>query len=186
MVYDIKLLKSHPDKLLLEHIQGVRNNTKKLTKSPFAELVAIFHDLGKINPNFQAKLKNLRTENGYANHAYLSAYAFFCAFCCNKNNYNALKQFLNVSELTQNDLIALIVIIAKHHGNLPDFTPCDYSGTGASILSKDENILLFKFINQLSELPIYDFINCFISIDDFKKLFFNHETQQGYLKKNNF
>ena len=57
MVPDIKLLKSHPDKLLLKHVQGVIDNTKKLTNSRFAELVAIFHDLGKINPNFQAKLE---------------------------------------------------------------------------------------------------------------------------------
>lgn len=186
MVSDITLLKSHPDKPLLKHVQGVIDNTKKLTNSRFAELVAIFHDLGKINPNFQDKLDPLKAASGYANHAYLSAYSFFCAFCCNKKNANALKQFLDVSELTQNDLIALSVIIAKHHGNLPDFTPVDYNGTGASILSKDENYALFKFLEREQELPTYDFANHFIPIDDFREFLLNPRMQQGYSEKFTF
>ncbi|MBG0782206.1 MAG: CRISPR-associated helicase Cas3' [Bacteroidales bacterium] len=186
MVSDITLLKSHPDKLLLKHVQGVIDNTKKLTNSRFAELVAIFHDLGKINPNFQDKLDLLKAASGYANHAYLSAYAFFCAFCCNKKNADALKQFLDVNELTQNDLIALSVIIAKHHGNLPDFTPVDYNGTGASILSKDENYALFKFLEREQELPTYDFANHFIPIDDFREFLLNPRMQQVYSEKFTF
>jgi CRISPR-associated endonuclease/helicase Cas3 len=183
MVPDIALLKSHPDKRLLEHVQGVINNTKKLTNSRFAELVAIFHDLGKINPNFQNKLDPQKAVNGYANHAYLSAYAFFCAFCCNRNNLNALKQFLKVDELTQNDLIALTIAIAKHHGNLPDFTPADYSGTGSSILSKDENYALFRFLEKEQILPICDYVNSFISVEDFQQFLLNSKIQQGYSDK---
>ncbi len=186
MVPDITLLKSHPDKLLLDHVQGVIDNTKKLTNSRFAELVAIFHDLGKINPNFQNKLDPQKIASGYANHAYLSAYVFFCAFCCNRNNINVLKQFLKVDELSQNDLIALTVSIAKHHGNLPDFTPADYNGTGASILSKDENFALFKFIEKEQELPTYDFANHFISIDDFREFLLNPKVQQVYSEKFTF
>jgi CRISPR-associated endonuclease/helicase Cas3 len=183
MVFNLENLKSHPDKYLLEHIEGVRNNTKKLTNSCFAELVAIFHDLGKVNPNFQDKLDPQKTSKGYANHAYLSAYVFFCAFCCNKNNLNALKKFLKVNELTRNDLIAITVAIAKHHGNLPDFTPTDYNGIGANILSKDENFSLFKFIEREQKLPIYDFVNHFIPIEDFHELMFNSRIQQGYYEK---
>ncbi len=183
MVSDITLLKSHPDKLLLKHVQGVIDNTKKLTNSRFAELVAIFHDLGKINPNFQDKLDTQKAACGYANHAYLSAYVFFCVFCCNKKNADALKQFLDVNELTQNDIIALSVIIAKHHGNLPDFSPADYNGSGASILSKDENYALFKFLEKEQELPFYNFVNHFIQIDDFRELLLNPRIKQGYTEK---
>lgn len=186
MVSDITLLKSHPGKPLLKHVQGVIDNTKKLTNSRFAELVAIFHDLGKINPNFQDKLDPLKAASGYANHAYLSAYAFFCAFCCNKKNADALKQFLDVSELTQNDLIALSVIIAKHHGNLPDFTPEDYNGTGASILSKDQNFALFKFLKEEQEMPFYDFIKHFVPIEDFREFILNPRIQQVYSEKFSF
>lgn len=180
---DIEMLKSHPDKPLLKHIKGVRDNTKKLTNSRFAELVAIFHDLGKINPNFQDKLDPQKTVSGYANHAYLSAFAFFCAFCFNRNNINALKQFLEVDELTQNDLIALTVSIAKHHGNLPDFTPADNNGTGASILSKDENFAMFKLFEEKQDLPTYEYANHFIPISDFRELLLNPKIQQGYSEK---
>jgi CRISPR-associated endonuclease/helicase Cas3 len=180
---DIEMLKSHPDKLLLKHIQGVRDNTKKLTNSRFAELVAIFHDLGKMNPNFQNKLEPQKTVCGYANHAYLSAYAFFCSFCCSSKNVDALKQFLEVDDLTQNDLIALTVAMAKHHGNLPDFTPDDYNGTGASILSKDEIYALFKFLENDQGLPLYEYVNHFIPVEDFQQFLLNTRIQQGYSEK---
>jgi len=180
MVPDINTLRSHPDKFLLTHIKGVKENTKKLTNFKIAELVALFHDLGKTNPNFQDKLEPDSTVNGYANHSYLSAYAFFCAFGCSKQNLEALKQFLKVDEFNQNDLIALTVLIAKHHGNLPDFSPTDHSGTGASILSKDENSALFNFLNQVKDLPVYEFVNHFISTDDFRHFLTIPKVQQGY------
>ncbi len=182
MVPNLEVFKSHPDKPLLVHVQGVIDNTKKLTSSRFAELVAIFHDLGKMNPNFQKKLDPKEKANGYANHAYLSAYVFFCTFCCNRRNLDALKQFLEVDDLTRNDLIALTVIIAKHHGNLPDFSPCDYNQIGGSILSKDENYNLFKFLEKEQGLPLYEYVNSFIPIDDFCHFLLNPEVQHGYIE----
>ncbi|MDD2634927.1 MAG: CRISPR-associated helicase Cas3' [Bacteroidales bacterium] len=180
MVSNINGLHSHPDKLLLKHIQGVRENTKKLTNSKIAELVAIFHDLGKINPNFQDKLDSDKIVNGYANHSYLSAYVFFCAFGSSKQNQKVLTKFLGINALSHNDLIALTVLIAKHHGNLPDFSPKDYTGTGASILSKDENSALYQFLNHEKNLPVYEFINYFINIDDFRQVLTLPKVQQGY------
>lgn len=186
MVSDINALRSHPEKLLLTHVQGVIDNTKKLTNSLFAVLVAVFHDLGKINPNFQNKLDPEKNVNGYANHSYLSAYAFFCAFCSSKHNTEALKQYLQVETLSQNDIIALSVLIAKHHGNLPDFSPVDYTGTGASIISKVENVALYKFINHETNLPIYEFVNHFIKIDDFRQFLLLEKVQKGYSEKFKF
>lgn len=185
MVSDIRELKSHPDKFLLDHIQGVRDNTKKLTNSRLAELVAVFHDLGKINPNFQDKLDPFRTVNGYSNHAYISAYIFFCAFCCSRKNTEELKTFLGVEELTKNDIIALTVIIAKHHGNLPDFSPnCGKDEAYATILSKSENYALFKFLEKESYLPSFEFANHFFQeIEDFSHLLSNPEVQKTYTEK---
>lgn len=184
MVSDIKELKSHPDKLLLDHIQGVRDNTKKLTNSRLAELVAIFHDLGKINPNFQDKLDPLKIVSGYSNHAYISAYIFFCTFCCSRKNREQLKQFLEVNELIDNDIIALTVIIAKHHGNLPNFTPTDYDGAGTNILSKSENYALFEFLKKELDLPSFAFANHFFpKIEDFKHFIPNSEVQRTYTEK---
>lgn len=181
MVPDINSLRSHPDKLLLKHIEGVRDNTKKLTNSRLAELVALFHDLGKINPNFQNKLDPEKVVIGYANHAYFSAYAFFCAFGCSKQNMNALKQFLEVDTFSQNDLIALTVSMAKHHGNLPDFTPkCRENEAFASILSKDENSALYNFIEVEKDLPTYEFVNHFIGIDNFQEILTNSKVQRGF------
>lgn len=180
MVSDINTLRSHPDKFLLTHIEGVIENTKKLTNSKIAELVAVFHDLGKINPNFQSKLEPDKLVTGYANHSYLSAYAFYCAFG-SKQNRKALIEFLEIELLSDNDMIALIILIAKHHGNLPDFTPrCRENEAFASILSKDENSVLYQFINREKDLPIYEFVNHFISIDDFQQFLTAPNVQRGY------
>ena len=74
---DITAYKSHPDKSLIEHINGVVKNVSSRTDSIIAETAAVFHDLGKMNPNFQAKLEG-KTSQGYSNHSLLSAYAFLC------------------------------------------------------------------------------------------------------------
>jgi len=184
MVSDINTLRSHPDKLLLTHVQGVRDNTKKLTNSKIAELVALFHDMGKINPNFQNKLDPDKNVIGYANHSYLSAYAFFCAFGCSRQNMDSLKRYLKVDDFTQNDLIALTVSIAKHHGNLPDFSPrCGENEAFASILSKDENSALHQFLNMEKDLLVYEFINHFISVDDFRQFLTAQNVQIGYAER---
>ena len=43
MVVDINKLKSHPNKTLLTHVNGVINGTKVLTDLKMAEFAAIFH-----------------------------------------------------------------------------------------------------------------------------------------------
>src|SRR5215470_13591434 len=75
---------SHPTKPLERHLVGVARKVLRRTEDlptslnlKIAEVAAIFHDLGKINPNFQAKLNNIRPK-GYSGHSYLSAYALFC------------------------------------------------------------------------------------------------------------
>ena len=177
------MLLSHPGKPLLKHIEGVRENTKKLTDSCIAELVAIFHDLGKINPNFQDKFNPDKVGSGYANHAYLSAYVFLCTFCCSKKNQDVLKQFLGVDTLTGNDLIAMAVSIAKHHGNLPDFSPRDNFGAGASILSKEENYALFQFLEKEQNLPTYEFVKEFFPIEDFRQFLLDHKVKKVYYEQ---
>jgi CRISPR-associated endonuclease Cas3-HD len=176
---DLKILKSHPGKLLLDHIQGVRGNVKKLTNSRIAELVAIFHDLGKMNPNFQIKL-NTGYDKGYTNHSYLSAYAFFCAFTSSDRNVSELQKFLAVEKITKNDLIALIVLIAKHHGDIPDFSPIADLGTNVNILSSNENHALFAFLANYSDMPICDFVNNFLQVEDFLQVVTNRNAQQYF------
>lgn len=149
---DIKEIKSHPDKELSVHLNGVRTNVSQLAGSRKAELAAIWHDLGKCNPNFQAKIAGDQV-SGYDKHSYLSAFALFCAIgCCKKVKSKAFEQFFDVSKLTSNEIIALITIVAKHHGNLPDFMP-----TGnRTILNSDELTDLYSFLDansiQLNEV----------------------------------
>lgn len=163
---DVNILKSHPDKLLFTHVEGVLENVKKLTSqlsvSKIAELAAVFHDLGKINPYFQQKLLCGKS-NGYNHHAYFSAFVFY-AFCVDKYSRESINNFLG-KEITQSDLIALLVIIAKHHGNLPDFRPVGNLEAEPYIISKDEIISLFNFLNNNTEtLPIDGFISHFTEI----------------------
>lgn len=180
MVPDINTLRSHPEKFLLTHIEGVKENTKKLTNSKIAELVAIFHDLGKINPNFQDKLDPQRRINGYANHAYLSAFVFFCAFGPQKFR-ERLTEFLDGESFSDNDLIALTVLLAKHHGNLPDLSPrCDKDEAFASILSKDENLALFKFLNEEKNIAAYEYVNHFIKVNEFQAFLTDTRVQQSF------
>lgn len=136
MDIDLKEINSHPDKPLPKHIGGVLEKVQRRTADlpatlnlKLAEIAALFHDLGKINPNFQRKLKGEKNV-GYSSHAYLSAYGFAC-FCA--ANRNKLAAWTKRSE----QFFALLAIIARHHGNLPDFDE--------KILNSDETKRLADF-----------------------------------------
>ncbi|KAF0141731.1 MAG: CRISPR-associated helicase Cas3 [Stygiobacter sp.] len=140
---DLSKYKSHPDKQLLVHAANVTAGIKRRTSSKIAELSAVFHDIGKMNPNFQKKLLNEKT-NGYANHAYLSAYAFL-SFCA-ANMSSVLKE-LNGD---QSAIRVITAIVAHHHGDLPNME---------KILSRDEMLRLKSFLEKEIEFPIQDFLN---------------------------
>lgn len=164
---DITAYKSHPDKTLVKHIEGVVKNVNSRTDSKIAETAAVFHDLGKINPNFQAKLEG-KTPKGYSNHSLLSAYAFYCMVLADKDK-----------KLSPNEIIGLIVLIAKHHGNLPDFCP---SGNDGYILSRNEIKDLFPFLKNI-DLPIYDYVNHFYQVSDFSNFIKDERVQKCFLER---
>ena len=117
---DISAVRSHPDKLLKDHLRGVGDNVRRLTDSALAELVAVWHDVGKCNPNFQTMLSG-KESSGYTNHSYLSAYTLY-----NKCLQSAQSKYLATDFPAihdNNDLLAAVIIIAKHHGDLPDLSP---------------------------------------------------------------
>lgn len=174
MVLDINEILSHPGKPLIQHINGVRNNVQQLTNSRKAELVAVFHDLGKISPNFQLKVKK-ETVNEYSNHAYLSAYLFVIAL---SKNLNVFKEFLEIKEWNPNDIVALTTLIAKHHGNLPDFSAKDHFGSGVAILSKEEVCALFQFLDKKNNIFVEEIINRIIDFENIHIDFLNTETQR--------
>ena len=189
MVVDIKTIKSHPDKFLITqdngekgHVDGVIENVKKLTSSKWAELVAIFHDLGKINPNFSNKLVNSNILGNYANHSYMSAFAFFVAFATKHGNREKLRQWLNQEAISGLEIIASAVIIAKHHGNLPNLKPEKSDSEDiARILFKDENNLLFNFLTLNNNLPIDNYSKHYLPfLEDFQDKLLDNKIQNRY------
>lgn len=189
---DVALLKSHPSKLLFDHVNGVIEKTNKLTEgigvAGLAQLAAIFHDLGKINPNFQSKL-NTRKSSGYSNHAYFSAYVLYC-LCLDKSNREIIKECLGGKENIQNELMALVVILAKHHGHLPDFCPQGNLEVEPYILNKGEIKNLHCFIDaELDELPIVEFVKAFGQFsraNDFTDCLKDKMVQFNFSEKFNF
>jgi len=115
-----------------------------------AEIAAVFHDLGKINPNFQEKLKPLEErknkELGYSSHAYLSAFVWFCFF--GQNREKLVEWFGENAVLNLHNVAAML---ARHHGNLPDFE--------SGIFNQTEANRLCEFLTEHAEdLPISDFL----------------------------
>lgn len=152
--------KSHPDKTLEVHILGVLEKMKRNCNFPMAEIAVLFHDLGKINPNFQEKLKpeNIGLYLGYTNHSYLSVYAFICYL---QKNEVDLKLILGEHFIVK--VKCIVAIIAKHHGNLPDFD---------TILSIEQIEKVEEFVKTEPILPMSTFYS--------EKLKQNHNTFEIY------
>lgn len=138
MGFDLNKCYSHPGKLLKAHLENVALLSKRFTSSDAAELVSLFHDIGKVNPNFQDKLNGLCPKE-YDHHAYLSAYAFFMFLIKNPDMFKVPHGFNS-----NNFLISLITIVAKHHGDLPDMM----SNGDNSILSSYEVSNLYAFLDK--------------------------------------
>lgn len=148
MVHDLKF-ESHPGKLLEEHIWGVHKGTLQSSSLPIAGLAALFHDLGKINPNFQNKLYGKST--GYANHSYLSVIGWVNYALVNMKKLITDYGLKNQEEYSL-FLLQIAVLIGKHHQNLPNF---EYAITGS-----EELIRATEFAKEnMQHLPINEFLN---------------------------
>lgn len=171
MVVNISDYKSHPHKELTDHTQGVMDNVKQLTSSKLAALAALFHDLGKLNPNFQDKLFN-KPVYGYSSHAFLSSFGLLCFYT---KNQAWLKKELGEEDFPYY-FLSLLVIVAKHHGNLPDFE-LPFGGEESKECNK-----LFKFIHKNSSLPVTEFIRFFEPTITEYSLIKEVKVQENYAK----
>lgn len=167
MDIDIKEYKSHSGKFLQDHLNGVVQKVKKRTLNlpttlnlKLAEIAALFHDVGKLNPNFQPKLSGEKA-NGYSSHAYLSAYAFWC-FC--SVNQNLFENWTTRRE----QLFSLLAMIARHHGNLPNFE--DF------ILNQNETKNLSDFLKEKPYLPVSEFLHSFRGYEQFQEIIEKHNS----------
>lgn len=150
MGVDMRIYKSHPDKLLSDHLRGVVEGTRQRTSSKAAEIASLFHDLGKINPNFQHRLQGERN-TGYSSHAYLSALAWL--YYCHANA-KSLKDLIGIDPQTDSSFIfSIAAMIARHHGNLPNLEKDGF-------FSEREQKRLRDFLVQSAtdDLPISEFL----------------------------
>lgn len=157
---------SHPDKELTEHLQGVLFGVKKRTASKIAELLAIFHDIGKLNPHFQEKLKNGKSE-GYSNHAYLSGYIFL-RYCY--ANLNSFRKYV-ANDSAELWLAALLTIIVSHHKDLPDFP---------LILKESERNDLVSFLKKVKEIPASSYLQSILTHTPYKV---THEYAEQFINE---
>lgn len=153
MGFDLNKYYSHPGKLLKVHLENVVLSSKRFTSFRAAKLVSLFHDIGKVNPNFQKKLDGL-CPKGYDHHAYLSAYIFFLSLIRNSSIYQIPQGFNQ-----RNYLTSLITVVAKHHGDLPNMMP----NNGNSILSDYEVVNLYAFLDK-TDIPLDEIISELIEL----------------------
>ena len=179
-MHDIAKIKSHPNKLLIDHIHGVVDNVRQLTDFKPVSLVALWHDVGKINDNFQKKIEGEQV-GGYSSHSYLSAYALYCALLNAKKSDDAYLESFFSTVVDNNIRLAIVTIIAKHHGDLPDFCPYE----DAYILNKEEISKLFDFL-QHSDIPLERFIDRFCQTNGFSKLMKDAKVQISFKERLTF
>ena len=157
----IEKYRSHPNKLLFYHLKGVAEKARRHSDSKAVELACLFHDLGKINPNFQNKLNGKKT--GYDNHAYLSAFAWLL-FCQKNTDY--LKQTFG-EDISQ--IFSVATIVAKHHSNLPDMEK--------GFFADDPSKNMLEYISSKPELPISDFLQTIIPHQSFTFVISEQESK---------
>ncbi len=145
---------SHPDKLLSDHLRGVMEGAQRRTPLRAAQIAALFHDLGKINPNFQIKLRGEK-KVGYSSHAYLSALGWLC-FC--GANKESLKELMGDDPAL---VFSIAAMIARHHGNLPNLEE--------GFFKEREQKALREFLEEISskDLPISDFLQALLEHNSF-------------------
>lgn len=139
-------IKSHPDKLLHDHLKGVAEKARRRWDSKIVEIVSLFHDLGKINSNFQNKLEGNKI--GYDNHSYPSAFSWLLFLQSNRTLFESW--FGRNIEV----IFSVATIIAKHHGNLPDME------NGFFAEEPREN--LKKYLLSKPDLPISEFLQALL------------------------
>ena len=163
MDVDLTQYYSHPKKYLHVHIDGVIAKAEKRVAlladekiERLTRLAVIFHDLGKLNKGFQAKLKPHEKNIGYSSHAYLSALAWLC--------FERENQQLSAEwQLTRADVGIIAAAVARHHGNLPDLktqTARIFNNQSKSSIDPTEQLKRFLSKTPDEKLPLSDYLRC--------------------------
>ncbi|MEM5819983.1 MAG: CRISPR-associated endonuclease Cas3'' [Candidatus Aenigmatarchaeota archaeon] len=178
-------LKSHPNKLLRDHLENVAKLSTDIVNSKYidnkelfskvAYLIGISHDFGKATTFFQKMLeKDEKTK--YANHAFLSAIFGYYITKNYLSNINKIKDFWYIP-------VIVWIVINKHHGDLKNIGERngeiskleDYSEI-TDLVKQVKNIIeknleeVERIYNDLlKELKFQEFINIFNNQYDIQK-----------------
>lgn len=160
-------LYSHPDKILIEHLQKVGNlcqenlNLKKLNIEEYIDfdilkdisyLIGVTHDFGKVTIYFQEYLKEkdeskkLEMKNrAEIHHSFISALF----------TYYVVKKYLLTKELLSKKYYCYLPVISflvvkRHHGNLDDaLDEVILDSIDDKILEKQVNTIDFEIVNNI-------------------------------------
>jgi len=152
--------KSHPTKLLIDHTRGVLSNCDL---DDLKLLAASFHDVGKMNDNFQRKIVGLPFD-GYSNHSYISSYYLINAFVNNKDEIEGRFKFINDNNY-ESILIILINIIVGHHGYLRNIDELFNQEEWDKMVSYLKTINMTEHVNTFFE-DNFDLLNCKLNFVD--------------------
>jgi len=181
-------LKSHPNKLLEEHLKEVGELSKEIVETKnirnkqflaeVAYLIGIAHDFGKATTFFQNKIHS-DEKTQYAKHSCISS--LFCYYLIQRYFPNENYRFR----------IYGWIVVRRHHGNLRKIHPTEYNmcinRSEKEILKKQiENLLtkrehLNKIYRKLLNNPQADQL-----IDEFFNELRSENTMDKFLKKIKF
>ena len=107
-------LKSHPEILLVDHLErvcecGIRifeRNKLFLEDLDFLKAILVGHDLGKATRYFQEYISKVKSHGSIKNHGFLSALMTYCIL---------------IKKFDMDKAIKGLVIVKRHHGNLGNF-----------------------------------------------------------------
>lgn len=178
------ILVSHPDRSLFEHLQGLcqviygvlpEKQQTIWSQERFETLLillVLYHDIAKATDYFQYKIieialkadttftkkyrtelesfikkknsrrKEMEEEDRLTNHGELGAYLIQAEF---------LEDALNLEQLI------LLMIIKKHHGNLQNFSTCNFCFPPTTPASVEQRNLL---VRRFQALPMDSFVRC--------------------------
>ena len=157
------LPKSHPTKLLVDHEKGVLSHCNI---NDLLLLAVVFHDVGKMNDNFQKKIVG-KPIDGYSNHSYISAYYLINAFI---NNEDAIKsRFKFITEKNYDLTLTIIAnIIVGHHGYLRNIDELFNEEEWDKMVDYLKTIKMTQNVNTFFKQH-HDLLNCDLEfVDDVK------------------
>lgn len=172
----MKNFKSHPNKQLIDHVNGI---LQLGDMNDLFLLAVAFHDVGKMNDNFQKKIVG-QSFTGYSNHAHISAYYLINGFVNNKETI--MRRFTFITEKNfELILLVLVNIVVGHHGYLRDIDELFSVKKRENGLSEwDEMIAYLKTSKMTEYANTYfsthkDLLECDLTfVDDFDKCEYYH------------